>query len=651
MLLDIGAVWCHWCHVMDGESYENPAPGRVPQPALHLHQGRSGRAAGRGCPVPARDPGVDAARAAGPSPRSSHRPARCSTAAPTSRPMACTGARASARCWRACWTPTARAAGKSVAGGGGAARGGRRSGRGGGGRAGARQLDDAVTQMARVFDPVNGGFGRAPKFPHPGAMTLLLHRWCGPARRARARHPRPHAPRHGARRGLRPVRRRISPLQRGRGVDRPALREDVLRQLGAAQGLRSTPTVLRVRGVRERGAGHRAVGAGDGSDPEGGYAASQDADVGLDDDGDYFTWTRDEAAAVLTAEELEVAAALLRHRHRGRDAPQSRQERALRGRHRRRSSPPASAGRSSRSGRPRARERPAPRRSGHPPRPFVDRTRYANWNAMMASALLKAGAVLGDEDARRHAIVTLERLRRERVAEDAVAHTPGGVTGLLDDQVQVAAAALDAHETTGEVEWLAWAERLMDRVWTDYWDEAKGGLFDTARARDAGPGPAAGAGQAGAGRAHAVAQRRGRYRVRATARADGRRALAGSRPGVAACLRRPRRRARPLRRGVPAGGRLAHVPRHASRDRRRAGRSRRRPDARRRAGDVRAPPRRPPARAGRPAGPDPPPAMAGMVAAGRAPRGYACTGTSCRAPADTVEAWSAVLDELIPRAT
>ncbi len=23
ILLDIGAVWCHWCHVMDMESYEN----------------------------------------------------------------------------------------------------------------------------------------------------------------------------------------------------------------------------------------------------------------------------------------------------------------------------------------------------------------------------------------------------------------------------------------------------------------------------------------------------------------------------------------------------------------------------------------------------------------------------------------------------
>ncbi len=28
VLLDIGAVWCHWCHVMDGESYESPELAR-----------------------------------------------------------------------------------------------------------------------------------------------------------------------------------------------------------------------------------------------------------------------------------------------------------------------------------------------------------------------------------------------------------------------------------------------------------------------------------------------------------------------------------------------------------------------------------------------------------------------------------------------
>ena len=41
----------------------------------------------------------------------------------------------------------------------------------------------------------------------------------------------------------------------------------------------------------------------------GGFYASQDADFSLEDDGDYFTWTRDEAAAVLTPEEMAVASA------------------------------------------------------------------------------------------------------------------------------------------------------------------------------------------------------------------------------------------------------------------------------------------------------------------------------------------------------
>src|ERR1700743_2143746 len=29
ILLDIGAVWCHWCHVMDRESYEDPVLAEI----------------------------------------------------------------------------------------------------------------------------------------------------------------------------------------------------------------------------------------------------------------------------------------------------------------------------------------------------------------------------------------------------------------------------------------------------------------------------------------------------------------------------------------------------------------------------------------------------------------------------------------------
>jgi hypothetical protein len=38
-------------------------------------------------------------------------------------------------------------------------------------------IDAAVDGMIQVFDPVNGGFGSQPKFPHPGAIRFLLARW------------------------------------------------------------------------------------------------------------------------------------------------------------------------------------------------------------------------------------------------------------------------------------------------------------------------------------------------------------------------------------------------------------------------------------------------------------------------------------------
>jgi uncharacterized protein YyaL (SSP411 family) len=219
------------------------------------------------------------------------------------------------------------------------------------------------------------------------------------------------------------------------------------------------------------------------SDPEAGYAASQDADVGLDDDGDYFTWTRDEAAAVLSGDELDVVAAYY-------DIGTADEMQHNPGKNVLfvAAALPAVARLTGLtenavrlllvSARRKLLEARALR-----PAPFVDRTRYTNWNAMMASAMLRAAAVLEDQDAGAHALATLDLLRRESSDPDAVPHTPGGITGLLDDQVQAAAAALDAYEYTGNREWLAWAERLMERVWKDYWDDVAAGLFDTARGR------------------------------------------------------------------------------------------------------------------------------------------------------------------------
>ncbi|HET7038777.1 MAG TPA: hypothetical protein VFH97_02755, partial [Gemmatimonadales bacterium] len=113
------------------------------------------------------------------------------------------------------------------------------------------------------------------------------------------------------------------------------------------------------------------------------------------------------------------------------------------------------------------------------PAPAVDRTIYTGWSAMMASAMLEAGALLDRADLDRHALVTLERLLAE-TADPAggVRHAVGGsVGGLLEDQVHLAAAALDAFEATGKRRWLAQAVALADHVW-DRYRGSRGGLRD-----------------------------------------------------------------------------------------------------------------------------------------------------------------------------
>src|SRR5262249_54953711 len=75
--------------------------------------------------------------------------------------------------------------------------------------------------------------------------------------------------------------------------------------------------------------------------------------------------------------------------------------------------------------------------------PFIDTTRYTGWNAMMASAMFGAAALLDRPECERHALLTLQRIFNESVALDGaggVRHSPGGVGGLLEDQVQLANA-------------------------------------------------------------------------------------------------------------------------------------------------------------------------------------------------------------------
>ncbi|MGH7499981.1 MAG: thioredoxin domain-containing protein [Gemmatimonadales bacterium] len=649
VLLDIGAVWCHWCHVMDGESYEDPELARFlndefvcikvdrdERPDVDVRYQRAVQALTRqgGWPLTAFLTPSGEVFYGG-----TYFPPDGKHGRPGFRTVLAAVLEAY-RSRREQIQAQADAIRRVVTADLDQAMPGDLP---------PSALQDATNGMARVFDPANGGFGGQPKFPHPGAVTFLLHRWSD---------TRDDLTRRIIDRTLEGMGRGGVCDQLGGGFHRYSVdaqwivphfekmsydNSELLKAYLDAFALFGTEEyagVARgiVRWVREVAA-----------DPEGGYAASQDADVGLDDDGNYFTWTREEAAAELTPEEMEIAAAYYdigtageMHHDPGRNVLYVAEPLGGIAARTGRSIADAeglldSAKRKLRAARDRR------------PVPFVDRTHYTNWNAMMASALLRAGEVLGDEWAKAHALTTMSRIRRESAEPGAVAHTRGGVRGMLDDQVQVASAAIDAAEATADPAWLDWAERIMDRVWEDYWDRESGGLFDTPRGRDSEPGllptrakpvqdtptPSPN-GVAGIvfSRLH---QHTGapRWRERTEALVQ---AFAG-RPGdlgihTAAYLLAADWHVNPATHLVIVGDpeeETAHAM-HA-------------------AALASFVPRRIVWRVSSSSAAERslPAALAAMADTGRSPRGYACSGASCSAPADDLESWMATLAAL-PRA-
>jgi uncharacterized protein YyaL (SSP411 family) len=226
----------------------------------------------------------------------------------------------------------------------------------------------------------------------------------------------------------------------------------------------------------------------------GGFYASQDADYSLDDDGDYFTWTRDEAAEVLTADELAVAAmyydigeigdmhhnvaknvlhvklpldVVARRTHETVEAARGLLESAKKKLY---------AARLERA------------------TPYIDKTIYVAWNAMCISAYLEAARVLEVAGTRAFALRSLDRVLEaawtgpDEAGDGRLAHVVAygeegvlaeRVAGVLDDYVFLGHAALDAWEATGKLPYYTAAANLMESALARFYDAAGGGFFDT----------------------------------------------------------------------------------------------------------------------------------------------------------------------------
>jgi uncharacterized protein len=115
---------------------------------------------------------------------------------------------------------------------------------------------------------------------------------------------------------------------------------------------------------------------------------------------------------------------------------------------------------------------------------------FSDSNATTVSAMLHAAAVFQDEALGKHALDALERvLLCSYKPGQGVARSAAGVRGLLTDQVAMAAANLDAWESTGNIVYRMMAEELMHYALRTMWDEVNGGFFDRDRASVLDPFP------------------------------------------------------------------------------------------------------------------------------------------------------------------
>jgi hypothetical protein len=347
-------------------------------------------------------------------------------------------------------------------------------------------LTQIIDELAESFDFRHGGFGRAPRFPNAGALDLLLD----------------HAIDDGAEWARRVVVESMHAMARGGICD----------QLGGGFHRYATDArwlvphfekmaydngVLLAAYARAaaayddplmRRAAHGIIAHYTDVAPElraqGGFPASQDADFGYDNDGDYWTWTAADVRAALDGDERLLEVAML---HFGLDDPGSgmhldpsrhvlfaaRTEEQVAGVL---GTEAAEAGRLIEDVRLKLKRVRDAR-----PRPFVDETLYAGWVALVASGHLIAARYLDHDDARNAAVRALERVFADGWrAGRGVMHRVGDPASgaFLEDHAHLALACIDAYEATHDERWLTRAAEVAELLLTRFLDAERGAFRD-----------------------------------------------------------------------------------------------------------------------------------------------------------------------------
>jgi len=121
-------------------------------------------------------------------------------------------------------------------------------------------------------------------------------------------------------------------------------------------------------------------------------------------------------------------------------------------------------------------------------RPHLDDKVLTGWNALMISAMAQAGAVLDEPRYREAAVRAAEFLLRAHRKSGGLLRTSrlgeAKLDGYLEDYAYLSAALLDLYEATFDEKYFLEAKALVAKAIELFWDDAAGGFFVTAKSHE-----------------------------------------------------------------------------------------------------------------------------------------------------------------------
>ena len=328
------------------------------------------------------------------------------------------------------------------------------------------QVREALVSLWGTYDRVNGGFGRAPKFPQASVIELLLAR----------------GEREMSLETLEAMARGGIYDQVGGGFSRYAV-DDTWTVPHFEKMLYDNALLARsyLHGWQVSGTERFRRVCSETLDwalrelrgPEGGFCSALDADSeGVE--GKFYVWTVDELREALVgalgADVADAAVAYFGATERGNFEHSGRNVLEARG------PEPTSL--------PEIRRVLLEARSARV-RPGLDDKRLVSWNALMISALAEAGAALGRDDYVSAAVACAsfvlsdmrdERGRLLRTWKDGRAR----IDAYLEDHAFLLEALIELYEATGDPRWYGEATALADAMIGRFEDPERGGFYTTA---------------------------------------------------------------------------------------------------------------------------------------------------------------------------